>query len=106
MAVCVKEGRGLMRHFFQNLRGHLFEELFVAACEDRYDVMCGLYAHDQHKEKSTGETDFHGGQPIPRDSNVIPLISLCVTINFIGDCINILDRNITWRCLAYQDKMK
>ena len=28
----------------QSLHGPLFEELFVTACQDRYYLMCGLYA--------------------------------------------------------------
>ena len=34
----------------QSLHGPLFEELFVTAHEDRYYIVCGLYAYDQCKE--------------------------------------------------------
>ena len=45
----VQEVRGLMRKKFQNLRGPLFEELFVTSWEYIYDFICGLYAYDQRK---------------------------------------------------------
>ena len=45
--------------------------------------MCGLYAFDQRKDQSTGETDYHGGRPLPSNSNVINPISVCGTIHFI-----------------------
>ena len=50
----------------QNIHGTLFEEFFVRAREDRYDIMCGLYAYNQRKENSTGATDFHRGSPLTR----------------------------------------
>ena len=68
--------------------------------------MCGLYAYNQCKENSTGATDFKVGRPLTSNSNVIPLIFLCVTINFIDACINRLEKNIVWIVLAHQDKMK
>ena len=68
--------------------------------------MCGLYTYYKRKEKSIGATYFCGGRPLTEDSNLIPIISLCFTINFIDTWINTLDNNIAWRHLAYQDKMK
>ena len=56
--------------------------------------MSGFYAYDQHEEKLTGATYFHGGSPLPNNSNVIAIVSICVTINFIDDWINALDKNI------------
>ena len=63
--------------------------------------MCGLHDYDKDKENSTGTTYLHGGHPLPEDSNVNPLIYLCVTINFINTCINTLDKKISWCCLVY-----
>ena len=79
---------------YHNIHGPSFEEFFVISREDRYDIMCGLHDYDKDKENSTGTTYLHGGHPLPEDSNVNPLIYLCVTITFIGSCSNTLDRNI------------
>ena len=68
--------------------------------------MCGLHAYKKLKERSTGATDFHGGQPLQEDSNVNPIISLCVTINFIDTWMNKLDKNIACICFSYQYKTK
>ena len=50
-----------------NLHGTVFEELFVTAREDRYDIMCGLYAYNQREENSTDAPDFHDGWTLPID---------------------------------------
>ena len=42
----------------------------------------------------------------PEYSNVNPLYSLCVRINFIDSWINSSVKNIACRCLSYHDKMK
>ena len=68
--------------------------------------MCGSYAYEKCKDNSNDATGFHGGRPIKDDSNTITFISICFTINSIGACINILDKNIAWRCLTYQDNTK
>ena len=68
--------------------------------------MCGSYTYDLRKENSTGKKYFYGGRPLQNDSNIIPLISLCVTLIFIDTWINTLYKKITRRCLAYQDHMK
>ena len=91
---------------FQYLHGPLSEELSVTAREDRYDIMCRLHASDKRKEKSIGATYFHGGRPLPEDSNINTIISLCVTKCFIEAWIYTLDKNIALLFLAYQDKMK
>ena len=52
---------------FKSLHGHLFEELFVTARQDRFDIMCGLHNYEKCKYESTGETNFHGDRPIPED---------------------------------------
>ena len=62
-----------------NIRYHLFEELFVTAREDIYGLMCELYAYNQRKKVNWCNI-FFGGHPLTSDSNLIPLISLCVTI--------------------------
>ena len=31
----------------QNLHGLIFEEFFVTACQNKYDLMCGLNAYDK-----------------------------------------------------------
>ena len=63
-----------------------------------------MYAYNQRKENSTGATYFNGGRPLPNTSNLISLIYICDNINFIDAWINTFERNIAWRCLAYQDK--
>ena len=68
--------------------------------------MSVLYSYSHRKEQSTGATYFYGGQPLPSDSNVILIIYLCVTMNFIETWIKKLNRNIAWNCLAFQDNMK
>ena len=68
--------------------------------------MCRLYAYKKHKENYADATYFHGGWPLPEDSNVNPLISLCVNIHFIDTRIDTLVKHISWHCLAYQDNMK
>ena len=69
-------------------------------------LRCVLYAYVQLKEKSTGAKDFHRGRHLQEDSNVIPTMYICVTINFIDTWINTLYKNISWRCLVYKDKTK
>ena len=53
-------------------------------------ILCMYCMQKKRKEKSTGAPDFHGGQPLPEDLNVNPLISICVAINFIYIWVNIL----------------
>ena len=71
-----------VHHFLESF-GPLFEDFFVISREGRYDLMCGLHAYNKRQENSTNQTDFSGGQTLPEDSNIIPRISICVTINFI-----------------------
>ena len=78
----------------QNIHGPLFEELFFTARQDRYDLMCGLHTYDKLKDISTGATYLCGGRPLPEYSNVVSLVSLCITIPFIDTWINILDKKI------------
>ena len=61
--------------------------------------MCLLYAFDKREYKSTGLTDFHSGRPLPEYSNVNPLVSLCVTINYFDTWINTFYNNIALICL-------
>ena len=68
--------------------------------------MFGLHAYDKRKDNLNGATYFHGGRPLTEDLYVNPLIYLCFNINCIDTLINTLDKNISWRCLDYQDKMK
>ena len=44
----VQEGHGLMRQF-SKLSWLFISGFFVTAREDRYDLMCGLYAHNKRK---------------------------------------------------------
>ena len=68
--------------------------------------MCGLHDCEKCRKKSTGATDFHGGWYLPEDSNINPLIYICVAIHLIETWINTLDKNIAWYWLAYQDKTR
>ena len=40
-------GSWLNQKVCQNLHGHIFEELFVTACQDIYDLLFGLHAYDK-----------------------------------------------------------
>ena len=91
---------------FQSLHGHFFEEFFVTAHQDRYDLMCVLHANDKPNYKSTGATYFYSDRPVTEYLSVSIFVSLCVTINFIGIWIKTLDKNIACCCLAYQNKTK
>ena len=53
----------------QSLCGYLFEEFFVTARQDGYDIMGGLNSYDKRKYKSTCATYFHGGTPLQEDSS-------------------------------------
>ena len=68
---------------FQNIHDPLFEEFFVTAHQYIFYIMCGLHDCEKCRKKSTGATDFHGGWYLPEDSNINPLIYLCVTINLL-----------------------
>ena len=48
----------------QNLHSPIFEELFVTTRQDRYELMCGLYAFDKNNDKSTDATKFGGIIPL------------------------------------------
>ena len=56
--------------------------------------MCGLHYYDKPKENFTVATDFHGGRPLTKDSNINPIISICVTIDFIDTWSNTFDENM------------
>ena len=47
-----------------NLHCPIFEEFFVTARQDIYDLMCGLYVYKKDNDKSTGATNFGGGRPL------------------------------------------
>ena len=50
----------------------------------------------QHDDGSSG-----GGYPIPLNSTTEALVSLIVTINFIGCCLQGIEHNILERCNVY-----
>ena len=66
-----------------NTRGSLFENYFVMARQDKYDLVCVLYAYDKITDKTKNSSDFNGGHPLPKYSKVKPLKFLCIIINFI-----------------------
>ena len=68
--------------------------------------MCCLHADDKNIDKSTDVTIFGSGRPLPEYSKINPLISLCVSINFIDTRLNALAKNFARRCCAYQEKAK
>ena len=45
--------------------------------------MCEFHAYNKLSYNSNGATYFHGGRPLPEDTNLNPIISVCVIINFI-----------------------
>ena len=79
----VHEDHGLMRQFFKifmafYLRNYLLQQI-------RIDMILSVdYMITTNVKKSANATDFYGGRPLPEYSNLNPLISLCVTINFNG----------------------
>ena len=68
--------------------------------------MCSLHSYDKENDKSTYEADFGGGIPLPDDSTIKNLVSLCVSINFIDTWPNVLSNIFTCSCCAYQDNRK
>ena len=85
-----------------NLHVTVFEDLFVTARQDRYQLMCGLHAYKNMHKKSSDEMIFDGGRPIPDDSTIDYLQSLSVRINFIYTCLKNLEPHFAWRCCEYQ----
>ena len=78
----------------------------VTACQYRYDQMRGLNAYYKENDKSTDATEFGCGRPLTLDSTTDSLVSLCVSIKFIENWINVLANNFAWRCYAYHDNPK
>ena len=58
------------------------------------------------KENPTDATNFHGGWPLPKESNKKSSYFYLYYYKFIDTCIKILDNNIAWRCLDYKHKTK
>ena len=65
-----------------------------------------LHAYDKQNGKSTDAIKLGGRIPIPEDSTINNIVTLCVSINFIDTWLNILAETILWRCCEYQDKIK
>ena len=60
--------------------------------------MCVLHAYDKNNDKSTDAKKIDGGIPLPSDSTINPLASLCVGINMLDTWINALENNFVYRC--------
>ena len=90
----------------QNLHGPIFEEFFVTARQDICDLMCALHAYDKNNYNLTDETNFGDERPLPEDSTINHIISLCVSINVIYTWLVALANKFTCRCCAYQEKTK
>ena len=56
--------------------------------------MIGLYYYYKKNDKSTDQTKFGGGRPLPEDSTINPPAYLFVIINFIDTWINTLEKNV------------
>ena len=65
--------------------------------------MCGLHAHDKLDDTSTDVTSFVFKRPLPEDSTIDYIFSLCVILNFIYIWVKALEKNFAWGCCAYQD---
>ena len=78
----------------QNQNDPIFENLFVAALQYIYEMMCGLHAYDKKYYKSTDATSFGSGNPLPEYSTINYFIYLCVSINFIETWLKTLTDNI------------
>ena len=59
----VQEDHGLMKQFFWNIHGTIFEGFFVTSRQDIYDQMCGLHAYNKENDKSTDEANFFVEDP-------------------------------------------
>ena len=66
--------------FCHNLHGSLFEDLFLTASQYRFDLMCGLNAHDNIHDTTSYLTIYSGVMPIPIDETIFVLKSLVATI--------------------------
>ena len=89
----------------RNLHGPIFQEFLVTAYQDRYNIICGIHDYNK-KDKSNDAPNFGGGRPLPEYSIINPLVSICVSINFMDTWINALAKKIEWHCWAYQEKTK
>ena len=51
--------------------------------------MCIIYPYKDKKGNSTDAKNFGGGRPLTEYSTIIPLIYICVSINFIENLIQL-----------------
>ena len=86
------EGHGLIKKIHK-LHGTIFEDFFVTARRNRYELMCGLYAHKNQNYDPTYETIFSSKRPLPNDSTKKSLVFLYVGLNFINTCLKVLANN-------------
>ena len=84
----------------------IFEDSFVTAHQDRYELMCGLHAYNKINDKSTDATSLDGTRPLPQYYKIGSLIYLCVSFNFINTWLKVSANNTAWRFYAYQYMMK
>ena len=62
----------------------MFEKFIRIAITDRYNIMCSIDAHEKKNPQQHDDGSSGGGYPIPLNSTTEALVSLIVTINFIG----------------------
>ena len=85
-----------------NLRGRVFEDFFVTAHQDRWNLVYSLKAYYNQHEKLLEVFIFGGGIPLPHDSATGAPRSLSVSINFIETWLKALSSNSSWSFCAYQ----
>ena len=102
----VQEDHGLIKQFYQNLHGPIFEEFFFTVRQYRCDIVCGLYSYNKQNDNSTDATNFGGVIHLPEYYTMNNHVYLCVIINFIDTWLNTLTNNCVWCCCAYQNNMK
>ena len=81
---------GITHLFVKKLHGTVFEEFIINARTDRYNIMCSIDANEKnyplvHDDESSG-----GGFPLRSNSTTEALVSLSLTIDFIGCCLQAL----------------
>ena len=66
-----------------NLHDQVFEDFFVTACQERFELMCGISDHDKIHDTTSYFIRYSCVWPIPIDVTTDVLKSLGDTIYFI-----------------------
>ena len=89
----------VITYIFVKITWKFFEEFIRNTRTDRYNLMCPIDAHEKnpsvHNYGNSG-----GGYPILLSSTTEALVSISATIDFIGCCLQALDKTFA-RTLWY-----